>query len=201
MPLVPTTITATIVARAFSKGLSGKDLPKLASAVSNATVTYILTAGNLQMNHIVIGPGAGVGTGVLLGMSAPAMSALMLTKAASLKLMGRDAKKLYDSISMGVTLGLMAAVATGPVIGGGPGAGTGVVIGLIPSALKAVILPLLAGKLIFGSKIEQIASIIAFGIVTHISTVVKVSMTDVGAFTPPPVGPVMVVAPSIGRIA
>ena len=201
MPIIPSAITGFTMAKAFSKGIVGSDMRKVASAVASASTQYIIAASNVISTNVVLGPGSGVSTGKLIGLIPSVMSNLMFVRGVPLGIAGRDAKKLFDSISFGVVMGLQTAISQGSVIGGGPGTGVGNIVGLIPSALQALIRPFLAGKLVVGSYSGKMASAIAFGITTHVMTAGKIIYTDVGAVAPPPVGPVPIpAAPGYGRI-
>jgi len=151
--------------------------------------------------NIVLGPGAGTQTGNIVGLTPSLMSLMMLGKAASQGVAGKDLKKIFDSISFGVVTCMNTVIVQGTVIGGGPGSGTGKIVGLVPSGLMGLIMAQESFRLIAGKDLIKIASAIAFGICTHIMTVGTVVLTDIGAAAPPPAGPVPIPgAPGIGRI-
>jgi hypothetical protein len=195
-------MTNLMMVKAMSQSVHGaKLLPEL-SAVSSAVCTYFSMAPIVVTTNIVTGPGAGSFTGKIVGVVPSAMSSLMMIKAASAGVLGRDTKKLFDAVSFGVCNTLLTSVvAQGAVIGGGPGAGQGKIINLIPSALQSLISANLAGKLLMGSKTMAISSAIAFGICNHIMTMGVVITTCIGAFAPPPAGPIPIpAAPGTGRL-
>jgi len=202
MPFIPAAMTGLMMAKAVSKSLAGSKLMPQISAVSSAVCTYFSAAPIVITTNIVTGPGAGTYTGRIIGVIPSAMSALMMLKATSLGLVGRDVKKLFDAISFGVCQSLMTTVMVqGTVIGGGPGAGNGKIINLIPSALQLLIVAKLTSKGLVGSKTMPLASAMAFGICTHVMTTGTVVTTCIGAFTPPPVGPIPIpAAPGPGRL-
>jgi hypothetical protein len=97
---------------------------------------------------------------------------------------------------------MTTVIMQGFVIGGGPGIGTGKIVGLVPIGLETLIFSQAIFRLISGSKIRDIISAIAFGICSHILSIGTVIITDIGAFTPPPIGPIPIpAAPGIGRLA
>lgn len=200
MPLLPPAMQGLIQVKAASKLMAGSKLSPIVSAISSATCQYILLSSIVNSVNTVMGPGAGTQIGRITGLSAQAMSSMMLMKAASQGMAGKDLKKMFDAISFGVVNALNMVIMQGTVIGGGPGTGIGRVSGLIPSALTGMIMAQEAFRMIAGSKLRGAASSIAFGICTHIMTFGIVNITCIGAFTPPPVGPVPIpTAPGIGR--
>jgi hypothetical protein len=129
------------------------------------------------------------------------MSQMMLLKAASMALAGKDISKLFESVSFGIVQGMKPVMAQGTVIGGGPGTGTGKILGLVPAALSGIIVAMASVRLLAGRDIAKLASAIAFGVCTHILAKGTVKLTCVGAFAGPPAGPVMIpAAPAIGRL-
>jgi hypothetical protein len=201
MPLVPFQMQSLIQLKAASLLMAGSKLPDIVSAVSAATCQYLIASSVVNSTNVVLGPGAGTQTGTVTGLVPQAMSSLMFLKATAQGLAGQDLPKLFDAISFGVCTSIMTTVVVqGTVIGGGPGMGTGKIIGLIPIGLETLIFSQAAFRLISGSKIREIISSIAFGICNHILSVGTVILTDIGAFAPPPVGPIPIpAAPGIGR--
>jgi len=202
MPFIPSAMTGLMMMKATSETMAGaKMLPQL-SAISSAVCSYFSIAPIVTSLNLVTGPGAGTYTGKVVGVVPSAMTGLMMLKAASTGTVGRDTKRLFDAVSFGVCQTLLTSgFAQGVVIGGGPGVGQGKIINLIPSALQAAIMMNLASKTMVGSKTIAIASAIAFGICTHVMTAGMVITTCVGAFTPPPVGPLPIpAAPGPGRL-
>jgi hypothetical protein len=128
------------------------------------------------------------------------MSGLMMAKAASLGLAGKNIKDLFDAISFGICNTVMTASVQGIIIGAGIGTGTGTITGLVNTALENTIYGMELAQTLSGSKMRDLISAIAFGVCTHIMTA-TVTLTDVGAAAGPPVGPVTIpAAPGIGRI-
>ena len=188
--------------KATSDLMAGNKLPDVISAISFATCQYITASSVVNSTNIVLGPGAGTQTGVIVGLVPQAMSSMMLLQATSLGLSGKNLPMLFDAVSFGVVTTVMACPVQGVVIGGGPGVGTGTIIGLIPTALQLLILNQAIFRLLSGSRIRDIISAISFGICNHIMTSGVVTLTDIGVFTPPPVGPIPIpAAPGIGSLA
>lgn len=201
MPIVSTAISSSATLKASSTEIVGRDMRKMASAVAMATTQFILTNAVVVSTNVVVGPGAGTSTGTLQGMVPSALSALMVQIGAGFIMVGRDVKKFFDAISFGIVQGMKPAIAQGAVIGGGPGTGTGNIVGLTPAVLTPLIMAQFGSKLIVGTNSLQMASIISTAVCTYFSTTVKVQNTDIGVFTPPPIGPVTIpAAPGIGKL-
>lgn len=202
MPFIPTVMTSLMMAKAASKLMGGSKLLPEVSAISSAVCSYLAIAPIVISTNVVVGPGAGTYTGKLVGVIPSVMSGLMTLKAASKGIMGRDTKKLFDVVSFAVCQSLLTtAFAQGAVIGGGPGVGMGKITNLVPSILQNIIFINMSGRLLGGSKARDIAGAMAFGICMHIQTTGTVITTCVGAFAPPPVGPIPIpVAPGPGRL-
>jgi hypothetical protein len=191
-----------MVAKGAGSLMTGEKFMPFVNATSTATCQYLMAAPIVMTTNMVIGPGAGTFTGKVIGCVPSAMTSLMMIKAAGFMLVGRDTQKLFDAISFGVCMTILTtAIAQGSVIGGGPGAGQGKIVNLVPSALQSLIMTQLAGVTLMGEKTFQIIGAIAFGICTHIMTAGTVVTTCIGAFAPPPVGPIPIpAAPGPGRL-
>ena len=202
MPFIPTAMTSLMMTKAMSQSIHGSKLLPYLSAISSGVCSYFSTAPVVVSSNVVTGPGAGTYTGKVVGVVPSTMSSLMMLKAGSMGIVGKDMKRLFDAVSFGVcTTLLTTVVAQGAVIGGGPGFGQGKITNLIPSVLQTLILANTAGKLLVGSKTMNLMSAIAFGICTHIMTMGTVITSCIGAFTPPPIGPVIIpAAPGPGRL-
>lgn len=200
MPLVPTTMQGLMMANAASQTLAGSKLTDLAAAISAAVCQYVLSVSTVNSTNIAMGPGSGTQTGTITGLVPATMSSLMLAKAASLGIAGRDTSKLFDAVSFGVVNSMSTVLLQGTIIGAGPGTGTGTILGLTPVALQGFILAQTSVKLLSGSKLNDIMAAVAFGVCMHLSSAV-VQATDIGIAASPPAGPVpFPVAPGIGRL-
>ena len=125
MPFVPTVMANLMRAKAVPSKILGSKSTPLLSAVSSAVCSYVPAAAVVVSTNMVTGPGSGTMTGKIVGCVPSAMSSMMVMKATSLGLRGRDMARLFDAISFGVCQVLQTlSVAQGTVIGGGPGAGT-----------------------------------------------------------------------------
>jgi hypothetical protein len=201
MPLSPSAITGTAMAKASSLVLSGRDLQKLVNAVAQGTAAHVMSVGMSNPTCIVMGPGAGTFVGTIAGMTPQGMSGLMKLKATTQTLTGRDIGKIFDSISFGVVQAMKAVTVQGAVIGGGPGTGTGKIVGPVAKTLETQIMGMEAVKALGGEKLRPIVACVAFGICKHILQAATVSATCVGAFAGPPAGPVTIpAAPATGKL-
>ena len=201
MPLVSTAVSGFMNAKGASLALAGSKFSTMASAISSAVCTYVLSAAIINSTNIVLGPGAGTHTGKVVGLVASSMAQLMVAKAASTGMAGRDISKLFNAVSFGVVQGFNTVMAQGSVIGGGPGTGSGKILGLVPTALSGLIMAQTAVKLLSGKDMAKLASAIAFGACTHIMANGTVTNTCIGAAAGPPAGPVSIpAAPGRGRL-
>lgn len=201
MPLVPQAMKGLIMIKASSKLLSGDKLSALVTAISNATAQYILAASTVNSTNIALGPGSGTQTGRISGLIPNTMSSLMMLKASSMGLAGKDIKKLLDAVSFGVVNSMKNVLLQGVIIGAGPGTGTGKITGLSASALQKLILAQSFFRQISGDKLKALISAMSFGIVNHIMSSGIVNITDIGIAASPPVGPVTIpTAPGTGRL-
>jgi len=202
MPLVPTQMQGLIMGKAASQVLSGEKLPAFVSAVSMATCQYLMAASTVNSTNIALGPGAGTQTGKIAGVIPTAMTSMMMAKAASLGLSGKDIYKLLSSVAFGVCMSLNSVTVSGTIIGAGPGAGFGKIVGLAPTALQGLIFSQELLRTLSGQMMQQLIAAISFGICNHIMSAATVSLTDIGFFIPPPVGPITIpAAPGIGRFS
>lgn len=201
MPYVPTAIQNLIQLKASSKLLSGNKLPSMVSAISAATSQYILSTAVVNSTNIALGPGSGTQIGRIAGLVPTSMSSLMLLKATSKGLSGRNIRDFFDAVSFGVVNAAKSIVMQGTIIGAGPGTGTGKIVGLVPTALETLILSQSSFRLISGQKLRDMVSCAAFGICNHIMSTGTVTITDIGVAASPPVGPITIpAAPGVGRL-
>ncbi|MBE3084695.1 MAG: hypothetical protein IMZ64_00575 [Bacteroidetes bacterium] len=202
MPFIPQVMTGLMMAKAASKMMGGSKLLPEISSLSSAICSYLSIAPVVVSTNIVTGPGAGTYTGKVVGVVPSVMSSLMMLKATSKGIMGRDTKRLFDTVSFGVCQTMLTAVfAQGVVIGGGPGVGHGKITNLVSSVLQGIILLNVSARILGGSKARDIAGAMAFGICSHIMTSGTILTTCIGAFAPPPVGPIPILAaPGPGRL-
>ena len=200
MPLVPSSMQGLIQIKASSQLMSGSKLPSLVSAICGATSQYVLSASIINSTNIALGPGSGTQIGRITALVPQAMTSLMVLKASSMGLSGKDIQKLFGSISFGVINSMKSVILQGTIIGAGPGTGTGKVTGLVPSGLEKLILAQSFFRLISGDKLKSMISAIAFGICNHIMTAGVVNITNIGIAASPPIGPITIpVAPGIGK--
>jgi hypothetical protein len=190
------------MSKAASQVLAGEKLSPLVSAVSAAVCQYLMASSVVTSTNIATGPGSGTQTGKIVGAVPSLMTSLMMAKAASSGLVGKDIFKLLSSVSFGVCMSLNTVVVTGSIIGAGPGTGTGKILGLVPTALQGLIFAQEALRTLVGQHMQLLVAAIAFGICTHIMSTAMVTLVDVGAFAPPPAGPIPIpAAPGVGRFA
>lgn len=202
MPFNPSAMTNLMMQKMSSYRLHGSKTMPLLSATSSAVCSYLPAAAVVMSTNVVTGPGSGTYTGKIIGCNPSAMSSLMILKASSSGIVGKDLRRIFDAVSFGVCQTLLTtALAQGTVIGGGPGAGQGKIMSLVPSTLEKLIITNLYGRRLHGSKTMPMFLAIAFGVCNHIMTAATIITTCVGAFFPPPVGPIIIPnAPGPGRL-
>lgn len=201
MPLISSAMSTLMLLKSSQKFMSGSKLPFIVSAVSNATSQYVIVASIVNSTNNALGPGSGTQTGRIVGLFPPVMSGLMVAKAASFGIAGRDSKKLFDAVSFGVVNAMKTVLLQGAIIGAGPGTGRGRIKGLIPDILEGSIMAQEYFKQISGDKLRYIVKAMAFGICNHIKKTGTVIVTNIGVAASPPVGPVTIpAAPGIGKL-
>jgi len=202
MPLVPAQMQGLIMSKAASQIMVGEKMTHLISAISSATCQYLMTASIVNSVNVATGPGSGTQTGKIVGAVPSAMTSLMMAKAASSGLAGKDIYKFLSSVAFGVCMSLNSVMVTGTIIGAGPGSGTGKITGLAPTALQGLIFAQETSKTLIGQYMQLLVGAISFGICMHIMSAAVVNFVDVGVFAPPLVGPIPIpAAPGIGRFS
>jgi len=196
MPVTGPTLTAAIVSQLVPNSMKGRDATKLASAVGTAVGNYVITP-NLMSATLsgVAGPVGTVQSVAVAGFEPNSMSSLMYTKALTpgIKLTGRDIGKLFIAVSTGLVQVLSTMIVTGTAAGIATGAGVGFFTKLSEPALTNLINAQMKLKGFTGRDTGKLAQCISYGLVTQMSTIVKVTLTSAGAVAPvPPVGPVAV---------
>jgi len=201
MPLIPQSMKGLMIKASMKLLMSGDKFSVIVTAISNATAQYIPSAAIVNSTNIALGPGSGTQTGRISGLVPSTMSSLMMLKASSAGLSGRDIRKLLDAVSFGVVNSMENVVLQGVIIGAGPGTGTGKITGLSASALQKLILAQSFFRQISGDKLKALISAMSFGIVNHIMSSGIVNITDIGVAASPPLGPITIpTAPGTGRL-
>lgn len=197
MPFLAPTVSSAIWSQMLARGIKGKSSKDMADAISAACSIHFLLPGtiSLTLNGLAAGPGAYISSPPA-GVTAPAMSALMLGKAASLGFKGKSMKDLFDSISTGIVISLTSLVVSGVAVGVGVGTGIGRVTGFNQQALEGLLVSQFAARKMIGKNIKDLAAILSTGIVNCILSSAIVTVTVVGPIIPPPTGPIPVVLPN-----
>lgn len=193
MPFQAQTVSSTILSQMLARGIIGKNNKDVADAVATACSIHFLTPGSISL--IVSGTAAGPGSYIsipVVGVTGPAMSALMVGKAASLGFSGKSMRDFFDSISLGIVINLTTLIVTGVAIGVGVGVGVGRVVGFNQQVLEGLLLAQFAAKGFIGKNVKDLAAILSTGIVNSILASAVVNVTVVGPIIPPPTGPVVV---------
>ena len=201
MPLISSVMQGLIVAKAASSMMAGSKMTSFVGAISKASCQYILLSAVVNSTNFATGPGSGTQIGRVVGLIPTAMSTLIQMRAAIYGIVGKDSGKLFQAVSFGVCTAMNSVVMNGIIIGAGPGTGIGKISGLVPTALSNFIYAQEIFRGIVGKNMRQTVSAIAFGVCTHIMTAGTVTITNIGVFAPPPVGPIPIpAAPGIGRL-
>jgi hypothetical protein len=194
MVVVSSLITAGIFSQMNANKLTGRDGIKIADAIGTSVASYLMTPNLVSCTLSgTAGPIGNINSIAVAGLVPKAMSSLMVGKAASKKLKGRDIMKLCDSISNGIVQVLQGMVLSGTAVGIAVGGGVGSFTALSDQALSKLMLGLMQGKKINGRDIAGLCDSISFGVVNHLKTSVRFTTVVTGVIAPvPPVGPVAV---------
>jgi hypothetical protein len=195
MPVVSKAISSSIQGFLSLNRLTGRDAIKLVDAVSTSVATYLVTPNLVSCTlNGTAGPIGNINSMAVTGLVPTVMSGLMLSKAASKRLNGRDIKKLFDSISNGLSQILMGMVLSGTAAGIALGGGIGSFTAVNVSTLSNLMYSLMVSKQLTGRDAANLCESISFGIVNHLKSSVHFTVIVTGVIAPvPPVGPVAVI--------
>ncbi len=200
MPVVAPLLSVSISSQMMAQGLKGRDGIKLSGAVASSLASY-LTLPNLVSCNLTgtAGPVGNINSISVFGLIPKTMSSLMVSKAFSKNLKGRDISKLCDAISNGVCQVLNGMMLSGTAAGIAVGSGLGNFTAVNAGSLSGLMLANMQSKQINGRDISKLCDSISYGIVQHLKTSVRFSLLVTGAIAPvPPAGPVAVTGiPSI----
>ena len=102
--LIPYIMSKSMLLKAASKGLSGKDLGRLFSAISFGVVNGLNTA---VLQGVIIGAGPGTGTGKITGLIPSALQGIILAQEAFRAISGSQARALAGCIAFGICIHIM----------------------------------------------------------------------------------------------
>ena len=195
MPIVSKAISGAIQGQFALKKLTGRDAIKLAGVIGSSVSKYLMLPNLVTCSLSgTAGPIGNINSIVVVGLVPTAMSGFMFTKAVSKNLKGRDIKKLFDAISLGLVQILMGMVLSGSAVGIAVGGGTGTFTALSDQALSKIMYATMLSKQLKGRDAIKLCDCISFGIVNHLKTSVKFTTVVTGVIAPvPPAGPVAVV--------
>jgi hypothetical protein len=194
MPVVSKAITASILGPLSLNSLTGRDASKLADVIGTSVATYLITPNLVSCSlNGTAGPIGNISSVAVVGLVPTVMSGLMLSKATSKKLSGRDIKKLFDSISNGLSQILMGMVLSGTAVGVAVGGGIGSFTAVNAQTLSNLMYSIMLSKQLKGRDAANLCESISFGIVNHLKSSVRFTVLVTGVIAPvPPVGPVAV---------
>jgi hypothetical protein len=129
--VIPTAMSAFMKAKGAQNGFKGRDMTKLADAISNGTSQVLMT---MMLTGSSVGLALGAGTAKFVGLNANILGGLIKVQLAGLGFTGRDMFKLADMVATGVvqhlqtsaTFSVMAVGAIAPVPPVGPMAIAGI---------------------------------------------------------------------------
>lgn len=196
MPVTGSLISTSIKVFMASKRIIGRDAGSLADAVGTAVAMHVTTPNMVTCTvNGTAGPVGSITSVAVAGVVGKAMSAMMVVKATSKKLTGRDIVSLFDAISSGIAQVMMASVLTGTCAGCAVGAGTGRFLALNDKLLSSLIVLNATARSFRGRNMVDLADCVSFGVVNHLKSGATYSVLVAGAVSPtPPTGPVAVVA-------
>jgi hypothetical protein len=195
MPIVSKAISSSIQGLLSLNSLTGRDAIKLADVIGTSVATYLVTPNIVSCSlNGTAGPIGNISSMAVIGLVPTAMSGLMLSKAASKKLNGRDIKKLFDSISNGLSQILRGMVLTGTAVGIAVGGGVGSFTAVNTTTLSNLMYSLMLSRQLTGRDAANLCESISFGIINHLKSSVRFTVIVTGIVAPvPPVGPVAVI--------
>jgi len=200
MPVIGTLITSAIVANMTPRSIKGRDAASLASAIGTAVATHVTTPNMVSCTVSgSAGPLGSITSVAVAGIVSKTMSGMMLLKAQSKSLIGRDIITLFDAVSAGIAQVMIGSILTGSSVGCAVGAGTGKYVALNEKALAGLIVLNATAKSLKGRNMVDLADCVSFGVVNHLKSSATYSVLVAGAIAPtPPTGPVAVVGiPSV----
>jgi len=194
MPIVAKLISSAINSQLSLNTLTGRDAIKLAGVIGSAISKYLMIPNMVTCSLSgVVGPIGSINSVTVAGLVPAAMSGFMYSKAISKNLKGRDVKKLFDAVSMGLTQVLMGMVLSGSAVGIAIGTGVGNFTALSEQALSKLLYATMLSKQLKGRDAVKLCDCISFGVVTHLKTSVKFTVVVTGVIAPvPPAGPIAI---------
>jgi hypothetical protein len=195
MPVVSKAISSAIQMKLSLSNLTGRNIANIADVIGTSVATYLVTPNLVSCSLSgTAGPIGNISSTAVIGLVPTVMSGLMLNKAASKKLNGRDIKKLFDSISYGLSQILMGMVLTGTAVGIAVGVGAGSFTAVNTTTLSNLMYSLMLSKQLTGRDTANLCESISFGIISHLKSSVRFNVLVTGVVAPvPPVGPVAVI--------
>jgi hypothetical protein len=113
--VVPTAMKSIIEGKGALSGFTGRDLNKLAQAISLGVSTQLMT---MVLNGSAVGVAIGVGTSSFTGINATTLSSLLKVALAGTGFSGRDLGKLSDMVATGIVQHLQASATFSVVVMG-----------------------------------------------------------------------------------
>jgi hypothetical protein len=98
-------MSKTMLLKASSVGLSGRDLRKIFDAISFGVVQ---AANSIMIQGTIIGAGPGTGTGKILGLVPSALTSMILGQAAFRTISGSKLRSIVSSASFGICIHIMS---------------------------------------------------------------------------------------------
>ena len=191
MPLASKLFAGSVFPQFGAQSFTGKVDTDLATAISSAIVTHLKTPNIVSCTlNGVVGPiGSITSIGPVIGVIPVTMAGFMNSKAASKRIIGKNALQLFSAVSNGLTPMLTSLILTGKAAGIATGGGIGSFSMLNEKALSGLIFAQFLKKQIKGKNAKDLAECISFGVVKQLK-IAKIPVICTGAVAPvPPVGP------------
>lgn len=184
MALDPVTLTGIFTSSMNSNSLLGVAIPQLAGAVANGLVAYAAAGITVvTVDTGLAGSGTGIGFGVIL--ATPALQGALTASLSGASLLGVAVAQLSNALAAGFSQVLgMANINT---VHAGVGSGTGVVT-LVPSSGVAAFNGAFSGAGLVGAGANILASAIAAGLDSALSSATGVVTIAGAAGTSPASG-------------
>lgn len=102
--LIPSIMSSTMLLKAASQGLTGRDLKKLCDAISFGVINSLNT---VIMQGTVIGGGPGTGTGKIVGLVPAVLANLILVQDFFRLISGSKVRDLMSAVAFGICTHIM----------------------------------------------------------------------------------------------
>lgn len=181
-------ISNFISVKFLSRGLTGRDVNKIASSVGAAVGQYLSMPNLVSCTFTgLAGPISNISSIKVNGLVSKTLEGMMLVNAGPLT--GRDLPKLIGGVSEGLVMALRTMMLTGNAAGVGVGSGMGFFYNVNDKVFSRILSLELRKSGLTGRDIDNMGSCISKGLIQFLKTTVNFSVIATGAVVPatPPI--------------